>query len=61
MIGNQFGYDNGIDMDTSIAFCKNPDVDGDNITDGKEINGYEVKIITGWKSDGTPISVMRES
>ena len=34
-------------MDTSIAYCKNPDVDHDNITDGKEINGYEVKIITG--------------
>ena len=24
-------------MDTSIEYCKIPDVDGDNITDGKEI------------------------
>ena len=33
--------------------------DGDNITDGKEINGYKVKIIKGWKSDGMPVSEMR--
>ena len=45
--------------DTSISYCKIPDVDGDNITDGKEIKGYRVKIITGWKSDGTPISRTR--
>ena len=49
----------GLDMDTSIAYCTIPDVDGDNIPDGKEIKGYSVKIITGWKSDGTPISRMR--
>ena len=44
---------------TAISYCKNPDVDGDNITDGKEIKGYSVKIITGWKSDGLLISKMR--
>ncbi len=49
----------GLPMDVAISYAKNPDVDGDNITDGKEINGYEVKIITGWKSDSTPISEMR--
>ncbi len=47
-------------LNMSLNYTRNPDVDGDNITDGKEINGYEVKIITGWKSDGTPISVMRD-
>ena len=49
----------GLDMDTAIEYCKIPDVDGDNIPDGKEIKGYSVKIIVGWKSDGTPISRMR--
>ncbi len=49
----------GLPMDGAVNYTLNPDVDGDNITDGKEINGYEVKIITGWKSDGTPISEMR--
>ena len=60
--GDELNYWNvtrGLDMDTSIAYCKIPDVDGDNITDGKELSGYEVKIITGWKEDGTPISEMR--
>ena len=41
---------------TSKYFPKN----SRDITDGKEIDGYDVKIITGWKSDGTPISVMRD-
>jgi len=45
--------------ETSLSYCRIPDVDNDSIPDGKEINGYEVKIITGWKSDGTPISEMR--
>ncbi len=44
-------------LNMSVNYTRNPDVDHDNITDGKEINGYEVKIITGWKSDGTPVSV----
>ncbi len=44
---------------TAISYCRIPDVDGDGIPDGKEIKGYEVKIIVGWKSDGTPISRMR--
>ncbi len=38
--------------DTAISYCKIPDVDHDNITDGKEIKGYKVKIIVRWKSDG---------
>ena len=46
-------------LNMSVNYTLNPDVDGDNITDGRETNGYEVKIITGWKSDGTPISEMR--
>jgi len=45
--------------ETSLSYCRIPDVDNDSIPDGKEIHGYEVKIITGWKSDGTPISRMR--
>ena len=60
--GDELNYWNvtrGLDMDTAISYCKIPDVDGDNITDGKEIKGYSVKIIVGWKSDGTPISRMR--
>ncbi len=56
---NYWNVTRGLDMDTAISYCKIPDVDGDNITDGKEIKGYDVKIITGWKSDGTPISEMR--
>jgi len=48
-----------LDLDTSLSYCRIPDVDNDSIPDGKEIHGYEVKIITGWKSDGTPISEMR--
>ena len=56
---NYWNVTRGLDMDTSIEYCKIPDVDRDNITDGKEIKGYSVKIITGWKSDGTPISEMR--
>ncbi len=47
-------------LNMSLNYTLNPDVDRDNITDGKEIKGYEVKIITGWKSDGTPIGVMRD-
>ena len=54
MIGNQSGYDNGIDVDASLTYCKNLDLDRDNITDGKEINGCDIKIITGWKLDETP-------
>ncbi len=60
--GDELNYWNitrGLNMDTSVEYCKNPDVDGDNIPDGKELNGYSVKIITGWKLDGTPISRMR--
>ncbi len=56
---NYWNVSMGLDMDTSVEYCKIPDVDGDNITDGKEIKGYKVKIITGWKGDGTPISEMR--
>ena len=44
-------------LNMSVNYTLNSDVDGDNIADGKEINGYSVKIITGWKSNGTPISV----
>ena len=36
---------------TAISYCLNPDVDNDSIPDGKEIRGYRVKIITGWKSE----------
>ena len=58
MIGNQSGYDNRIDVDASLTYCKNLDLGRDNITDGKEINGYDIKIITGWKSDKTPVHDM---
>ena len=44
---------------TVIAYCHILDVDNDSISDGKEIKGYTVKIIVGWKDDGTPISRMR--
>ncbi len=46
-------------LNMSVNYTCNPDVDGDNITDGKEINGYCVKIITGWQKDGMLISEMR--
>ena len=46
-------------LNMSVNYTLNPDVDHDNITDGKEIKGYKVKIINGWKKDGTPISEMR--
>ncbi|MEM4307857.1 MAG: hypothetical protein QXU48_02180 [Thermoplasmata archaeon] len=36
--------------------CKTPDVDSDSITDYQEVFGYNVKIITGWGKDNTPIS-----
>ncbi len=39
-----------LSLSTAIEYCKNPDVDNDSIPDGKEIYGYEVKIIVGWKS-----------
>ena len=38
-----------------VNYTLNPDVDGDNIIDGKEIKGYSVKIIVRWKSDRTLI------
>ncbi len=60
--GEELNYWNetrGIDLETSLSYCRIPDVDNDSIPDGKEINGYKAKIIVGWKSDGTPISRMR--
>ena len=39
----------------AVNYTLNPDVDGDNITDGKEIKGYSVKIITDWDSKGEPM------
>ncbi|MGC8913847.1 MAG: hypothetical protein ACP5LE_08020, partial [Thermoplasmata archaeon] len=43
----------------AYANCKNPDVDGDSITDYQEVYGYTVKVITGWDNTGTPISEER--
>ncbi len=42
-------------LNMSVNYTLNPDVDGDNITDGKEIKGYSVKIITDWDSKGEPM------
>ncbi|MEM3738795.1 MAG: hypothetical protein QW204_03485, partial [Thermoplasmata archaeon] len=36
--------------------CQTPDVDSDSITDYQEVFGYNVKVITGWGKDNTPIS-----
>ena len=47
---NLLGYTHS--LNTKVA---DTDVERNNITDGKEINGYVVKIITGWDKDGTPI------
>lgn len=60
-LSNKFEYlhpdwDNETINETAISYCKIPDGDGDNITNGKEIKGYWVKIITGWYYNGTPIS-----
>ncbi|MEM3445228.1 MAG: hypothetical protein QXJ27_04905 [Thermoplasmata archaeon] len=42
--------------DTKVAeYCTTPDVDGDSITDYQEVFGYNVKIITGWGKDNSPI------
>ena len=43
----------------NVSFLSHLDVDGDNITDGKEIKGYKVKIITGWDKDDNPMSEMK--
>ena len=42
--------------ETAVKYIKNPDVDKDNVTDGKEINGWTVKIIVDYDEDNNPIS-----
>ncbi|MGC9061138.1 MAG: hypothetical protein ACP5JR_07925, partial [Thermoplasmata archaeon] len=60
--GNEFNYwqRKGCSIEQAYANCKNPDVDGDSITDYQEVHGYTVKVITGWDNTGTPISVERK-
>jgi len=42
--------------ETAVKYLKDPDVDKDNVTDGKEINGWTVKIIVGYDEQNNPIS-----
>ena len=37
-------------LNMSINYTRNPHVAQDNITDGKKVNGYEVKITTGGRA-----------
>jgi len=39
----------------AYANCKNPDVDGDGITDYQEVNGYTVKVATSFDQNNNPI------
>jgi len=39
----------------AYANCKNPDVDGDGITDYQEVYGYTVKVATSFDQNGNPI------
>jgi len=39
----------------AAEYCKNPDVDGDGITDYQEVKGYTVRIITCWDPQGNPL------
>ena len=39
----------------AYANCKNPDVDGDGITDCQEVNGYTVKVATSFDQNNNPI------
>ncbi len=39
-------------LNMSVNYTLNTDVDNGSIPDGKEIEGYTVKIITGWDSKG---------
>jgi hypothetical protein len=39
----------------AAEYCKNPDVDGDGITDYQEVKGYTVRIITCWDPQGKPL------
>ncbi len=42
--------------DTAVEYLKDPDVDKDNVTDGKEIKGWKVKIIVDYDEENNPIS-----
>ncbi|MGC9060764.1 MAG: hypothetical protein ACP5JR_06000, partial [Thermoplasmata archaeon] len=44
----------------SASYCSTPDVDGDSITDYQEVKGYNVRIITVWDENGTPVYSDRE-
>ena len=45
----------GCNSAEAYANCKNPDVDGDGITDYQEVNGYTVKVATSFDQNGNPI------
>jgi len=42
--------------ETAVKYLKIPDVDKDNVTDGKEIKGWTVKIIVDYDEQNNPIS-----
>ena len=45
----------GCNSAQAYANCKNPDVDGDGITDYQEVYGYTVKVATSFDQNGNPI------
>ena len=45
----------GCNSAQAYANCKNPDVDGDSITDYQEVYGYTVKVATSFDQNNNPI------
>jgi len=60
--GVEYNYwlSHGCNSVQAYANCKNPDVDGDGITDYQEVKGYTVRIITCWNETGAPLHSDRE-
>jgi|GEM_PF-2417436 len=55
--GVEYSYwlSHGCNSADAYANCKNPDVDGDGITDYQEVYSYTVKVATSFDQNGNPI------
>jgi len=55
--GVEYSYwlSHGCNSADAYANCKNPDVDGDGITDYQKVYGYTVKVATSFDQNGNPI------
>jgi len=52
---NPLSNDTDLPASDAYANCKNPDVDGDGITDYQEVYGYTVKVATSFDQNNNPI------